>query len=137
MSDADTRARVTESLNAQADGRTDRPGVYALRIDTPSGGVETHARRWLAAGYETTPPYLAAIVDASQVVYVGAATSVRDRLDDHLAGDVRQATLPTVYGIDDLDGVWWYDDKEAAFGAEQSIRDAIACEHPGWFVHAN
>ena len=137
MTDAETRARVTESLNAQADGRTDRPGVYALLIDTPDAGFETHARRWLAAGYETTPPYLDAIVDASQVVYVGAAKSVRDRLDDHLAGEVRKATLPSVYEIQDLDGVWWYDDADAAFTAEQSIRDDIAREHPGWFVFAN
>ena len=136
MSDAATRARVTESLNQQADGPTTRAGVYALLIDTPSGGFETHARRWLAAGYETTPPYLAAIVDTSRVIYVGAAKSVRDRVDDHLAGEVRKATLPSVYGIEDLDGVWWYDDKEAAFAAEQSIRDDIAAEHPGWFVHA-
>jgi len=136
VTDADTRARVTEALNQQADGPTDRPGVYALVIDTPDGGFEAHARAWLAAGYETTPPYLPAIVDASRTIYVGAARSVRDRLDDHLAGDVRQATLPTVYGIQTLDGVWWYDDPDAAFGAEQSIRDDIAAEHPGWFVHA-
>jgi predicted GIY-YIG superfamily endonuclease len=136
MSNTDTRTRVTESLAKQADGRTDRPGVYALLIDTPDAGFETHARRWLAAGYETTPPYLPAIVDAERVVYVGAAKSVRDRLEDHLAGDVRKATLPTVYDITDLDGVWWYDDADAAFGAEQSIRDDIAREHPGWYVHA-
>lgn len=136
MTDAETRARVTESLNQQADGRTDRPGVYALLIDTPSGGFETHARRWLAAGYETTPPYLAAIVDAERVVYVGAAKSVRERLEDHLAGDVRKATLPSVYDIADLHGVWFYESTEVAFTAEQEMRDYIAGEHPGWFVHA-
>lgn len=130
------RLSLTESLLQQAaDGRSpSSSGVYALDIDIPDAGFETHARLWLKH-YESTPPYLGAIVDSSKCVYVGAARSVRDRLEDHIAKDVRKATLPTVYGINGLHGVWWYDSKEEAFSWEQSIRDELAEDNPTWFVH--
>jgi len=95
-------------------GSADAEGCYALEIATPDAGHETHARRWADAGYETMPPFLDRLVDASRVLYVGRASSVRDRLEDHLAGDVRTASLPKVYEVRGIEGVRWGENTDHA-----------------------
>jgi len=125
---------LSEALAAHTDESADRPGCYALSIATPQGGYETHARRWLDAGYESPPPYLGAIVDAAEVVYVGRAASVRDRLEDHLRGDKRRASLPSVYDVRGILAVRWGENTDHA---ERVFADDLAAElGPAAYVHS-
>jgi len=124
---------LTEALAEHADGRTDAPGCYALDIATPEGGHETHARAWLDAGYETPPPYLDAIVDADRVLYVGRSANVRDRIADHLSGEVRKATLPSVYDVRGIYDVRWGENSDTA---ERQFADDLRHETGAdTFVH--
>jgi len=112
------------------------PGVYALAIDVPDGGVETLARDWLDH-YPATPPYLRTLVDAERVIYVGAAKNVRARIEDHLQGDVRKASLPRVWGVSDVVRVWWFEDADRAFEREHGL--AMDLDHDtdvGTYVHS-
>jgi len=113
---------LSEALAEHTDGSADAPGVYALEIATPDAGYETHARRWLEC-YESTPPYLGAIVDADRVIYVGRAASVRSRIEDHLAGEKRKATLPTVYEVRGIHGVRFGENTDHA---EQRYADELS-----------
>jgi len=109
----DDDALLSEALAPHADGSTDRPGCYALEIATPDGGHETHAREWLQH-YDSTPPYLDRLVDAARVVYVGRSADVRSRIEDHLRGDVRKATLPTVYAVRGIGSIRWGENTDHA-----------------------
>jgi len=82
-----------------------RPGTYALQVKTPDD-VETLARQWrthvdAALADESTEQ-----LTADCVCYVGASQHVYDRLQDHAAGDVRQATFLSVFPPVDVVGVW-------------------------------
>jgi len=126
---------LSEALadHTDADHAADAPGVYALELSTPTGGHETHARRWLEH-YESTPAYLGAIVDADRVVYVGRSSSVRGRLEDHLRGKVRQATLPKVYEVWGIVGVRWGTNTDHA---ERTYADDLRAElGQSAFVHS-
>ena len=132
----DDDALLSEALAQHvADGdSTDRPGCYALDIAVPDEGHEAHARRWLTAGYGTVPPYLPQIVDADRVVYVGRASSVRDRLEDHLGGGVREASLPSVYEPKGIYRVRWGENTDHA---ERVFADDIRAElGPTTYVHS-
>lgn len=120
----DDDALLSEALAEHTDGSADRPGCYALSIATPDGGHETHARRWLVSGYPV-PPYLPQIVDVDEVVYVGRASSVRDRIEDHLRGDVRKASLPTVYAVRGIVAVRWGENTDHA---ERQFADDLQTE---------
>jgi len=105
----DENALLSEALapHVPTAGSASDPGCYALNIETPAGGHETHARVWLESGYEETPPYLQQIADASRVIYVGRSSNVRQRIQEHLDGDTRKATLPSVYEVFGICGVQW------------------------------
>jgi len=118
----DNDVLLSEALAEHTDGSADAPGCYALEIATPDGDYETHARRWLEC-YESTPPYLGAIVDADRVIYVGRAASVRSRIEDHLAGEKRKATLPTVYEVRGIHGVRFGENTDHA---EQRYADELS-----------
>jgi len=125
---------LSEALAEHTDDTADAPGCYALDIAVPDAGFETHARRWMRSGYESTPPYLSRIVDADAIVYVGRAASVRDRIEDHLAGDVRTASLPSVYDVRSILAVRWGTNTDHA---EQVFADDLRAElGPNAFVHS-
>jgi len=129
----DDSALLSEALAEHSDGPTDRPGCYALNIATPDANYQTHARRWVRAGYQSPPPYLATIVKADALVYVGRSGNVRGRIEDHLNTDKRQATLPTVYDVRSIRGVRWGDNSDHA---ERQYADELRREtDAATFVH--
>jgi hypothetical protein len=132
----DDDALLSEALapHVDADAESSDPGCYALAIAVPDEGHDEHARRWLEAGYGTVPPYLPQIVECEEVVYVGRSSNVRVRLEEHLAGRVRTASLPSVYDVKGIVGVRWgaNDDHH-----ERNYRDDLAAElGPNAYVHA-
>jgi len=130
----DDDALLSEALAEHADDTADAPGCYALSIAVPDEGHEEHARRWLTAGYGSVPPYLPQIVTAEEVVYVGRASSVRDRLEDHLTGHARTASLPSVYEVRSILAVRWGKNTDHA---EQSFADDLRAElGPNAYVHS-
>jgi len=102
----DDHALLSEALAPHvADGHSaSEPGVYALEIATPNAGHEEHSRLWLRR-YDRVPPYLDKIVDADHVVYVGRSANVRRRISEHVSGEVRRASLPSVYDVRDVYGL--------------------------------
>jgi len=111
-------------------------GVYALEIDLPDKPKEQLQRDWLQY-YETLPPYFHRLLDCHTAIYVGAASDVQARLEDHLDGQVRKASLPTVFNVTGLRSVEWYDTTDAAFQAEYNTARMIDKEtRPTVYVHS-
>lgn len=130
----DDDALLSEALapHVPADRSPSDAGCYALAIAAPDAGYETHSRAWLEH-YDSVPPYLQQIVDARRVVYVGRSSNVRARLSEHLRGEVRQATIPTVYEIGGVVGVDWGENTDHA---ERSYADELRQELRGdTYVH--
>ena len=116
------------------DGHATDPGVYALDIAVPDEGHESHARRWLTSGYGTVPPFLPQLVACDKAVYVGRSSNVRARLEDHLEGRVRTASLPSVYEIRGIDSVEWGENSDTA---ERQYADELAVQYgPDVYVHS-
>jgi len=92
------------------------PGVYALVVQLPDSREAVEAA-W-SESYDTLPDYVDRLVEADRAIYVGATGGVRDRINDHREGKVRQATLPHIFGVVDIYGAWYHDSTEAAFEAE-------------------
>ena len=89
------------------------PGVYALELAVPD--IPAAVREaWLAV-HDVLPgeDLDKRLASASQVVYVGAAGNVYDRLTDHVGGQVRQAALLEVFDPVGIVNVWPYDDPRA------------------------
>ena len=128
--------QITEQLAQETpdDRVSDSPGCYALEIPVPDGR-ETIAREWLAH-FETLPPYFAPMCDAERVIYVGAAKSVRDRIDEHCQSDVRKATLPSVFGVDGLVRVWWFGSMDEAMQNEYNCAAELNRELNSAYAHS-
>lgn len=88
-------------------------GVYALALETP--GLGTFRDRWYGV-YKSEPPRgLIEAVDLKRaLIYVGATGNLRDRLHDHVAGDVRRVKLLAVCPPVGVVDVWRYDSFDAA-----------------------
>jgi len=99
------------------------PGCYALVVDLPADreAVEAAWLKW----YDSLPEYVDQLVEADRAIYVGATGGVRDRINDHREGKVRQATLPHVFGLVDIYGAWFHDSSEDAFDAEYNRAASI------------
>jgi predicted GIY-YIG superfamily endonuclease len=106
------------------------PAVYALRLHKPA-----NLEAALAEHYAETPPWLDDAVAAEQLVYVGAAARLLDRLEDHVQRNVRTVGLLEVCDIADIFSVWPFDDRDRAFERESGIALALQNEHPSWYVH--
>jgi predicted GIY-YIG superfamily endonuclease len=122
-------ALVSETLLRHADGRhaTTDPGVYVLRCCDVGESVEAHARAWRDAGYEDThPDDLDRLAAADRLLYVGAASNVRSRLEDHAVGEKRQGAFTTAYPPFTVVGVEWFDSPDRAFERERRIAMQLA-----------
>lgn len=108
-----------------------QPGVYALTLKRP----EDVADRW-DCEFDVRPPWFDDFRGAARVVYVGATADLLSRLKDHRDGQVRQATILRVCGIDGLHTVWVCDTADAAFAAEYNMMTMLRREHPEWYVHS-
>lgn len=107
------------------------PAVYALRLTRP----DNIGDRWDRV-YDHRPNYWADLVDASGVVYVGAAKDLLARLNDHNDADVRQIALSEVCTIAGLRNVWWVDNANRRFIEESQIATMLQNERPDLYVHS-
>lgn len=134
MNNTDATERLLQCAN-DADAEPSDPGVYALEIELPDAEAEVKAA-W-REGFDNDPPYMHRLIDCGRAIYVGAAADVQSRIEDHLDGDVRKATLPSVFGVHWIREVRWYDSKEAAFQAEYNVASDIDRDTPPTtYVHS-
>jgi len=111
------------------------PGCYALEIDLPDDANKV-ADMW-HEHYEELPPYYHRLVDCHTAIYVGAASDVQARLEDHLDKEVRKASLPTVFRVTGLRDVSWYTNTEDAFQMEyNTARDIDRETDPLTYTHS-
>jgi len=113
---------LSEALASHTTDRHDGTdsGVYALRCCSPGDTVEEHHRRWRDY-YDVVPETIDRLASADQLAYVGAASNVRARLEDHISGDVRQAAFTTVYPPYSIVSVTWTHNTDAAFERELRV----------------
>jgi len=89
----------------------------------------------VAEGFENvideTPPEttLERLADAPRVAYVGASTDVYSRLQDHVAGDSRQATFLEAFAA--VDVVYVFPTKSPF---EQEYNTAAELSRAGWTI---
>jgi predicted GIY-YIG superfamily endonuclease len=108
------------------------PGVYVLRCCSPGGTLAAHARAWRQAGYrDAHPDQMDRLASANRLVYVGAATTLRERIADHINGGRRQTAFLSVYPVFDVAGVEWTDQP---FERETRVAMHLADEYPTWAV---
>lgn len=107
-----------------------KPGVYCLLLDRPDDLAEQWDRR-----FDTRPDYWDKFVNATQVAYVGAASDVLRRLEEHKQADKRKAALLEVCEIDDLRNIWWFNTQQRAFERESGLALWLANSRPSWYVH--
>jgi len=124
---------LSEHVEAQgfAPSELRGPGVYTLRCCRPDDPGAAWDRE-----FDARPEYLANIVLAERVAYVGAAADVYARLADHVAGDVRKARLLEVCPPHSLFDVVPFDTAERAFTREKGIAMDLQHEHETWYVHS-
>lgn len=101
------------------------PGCYALEVAIPDRG-EQIARYWHRHHDHAPEGFYRRLADAEQVLYVGAAKDVYERLCDHIAGEVRQATFLKAYPAVSLHSIWPKEVPERAFIEEQAVARALS-----------
>lgn len=109
---------LPSDLEAFADEYDDMtgPAVYALDLEPP---VDVPAT-W-DGNFDHRPEYWERLVHAETWVYVGAASNVLRRLEEHRDGDVRKAILPSIAADCSLRNVWWCMSEIEAFERESGI----------------
>jgi len=107
------------------------PGVYTLRCCRPDDPTAA----WDEI-FDHRSQYVDEMIDASEIVYVGAAKDVYDRLTDHVAGDVRQTALLRVCPPHNLIDVQLFDSADKAFMRESGIATQLQNQNPSWYVHS-
>lgn len=118
-------------------GDWNRPGCYALSLDTPDFAIR-FAERW-DDHYDVSAPsgLSSAIQGGYDIVYVGATAHLRDRLQDHADGDVRQAGVCAVCPPTGVVAVWPEDTAALAFERERRRAVAYREAHDGVAVVCN
>lgn len=106
------------------------PAVYALKLYRPPDVGAAWDRE-----FDTRPPWFEEFRDAGEVFYVGAASDLLHRLEDHRDGEVRTAALLRVCDIAALHAVFWFDSADRAFERESGIALMFQRERPDAFVH--
>ena len=105
-----------------------REGAYALVLERPddfgSAWDDRHDRR---------PGWFDAARTADTLCYVGGASDVLARLEDHRDGDVRTTVLTEVCDFDRLHTVWWADDDPYVV-VEFRLAKMLMNERPRWYV---
>jgi len=106
------------------------PGVYSLYLKKPENVQEAWDNE-----FDNTPDYVDMLESKPTTVYVGAASNVMRRLEEHRDGDKRKAALLRICEIDGIHTIWWFDHKEQAFLKERTMADMLSQERPDWYVH--
>lgn len=107
------------------------PAVYALKLYRPPDVGAAWDRE-----FDTRPPWFEEFRDAGEVFYVGAASDLLHRLEDHRDGEVRTAALLRVCDIAALRNVWWMPSADIAFERESGIALELQHEYPNVYVHS-
>lgn len=113
-------------------GQLSGPAVYALDITRPDDLGDAWDNH-----YDHRPPWFDRLRDASHAVYVGAASNVLRRLEEHRDSEVRKATLPTVAADVSLRNCWFFKDKTRAFERESNVAIRLRIHLEDTFVHSN
>jgi predicted GIY-YIG superfamily endonuclease len=92
----------------------DLPGCYVLRYEPPENSTDA-----VDAAFETRPPWTEALAECSHCLYVGEATNVMRRLEDHNNQNKRLTTLSRI-GCEPvgIEAIEYHASKEAAEHAE-------------------
>lgn len=106
------------------------PGVYCLTLSRPTNLEDAWNRQ-----FDTRPEYWGDLTYCTQVAYVGAASDVLRRLEEHRDGNKRKAALLEVCEIDELRNIWWFDSTDTAFERESKLALWLQNSRPSWYVH--
>ena len=106
------------------------PGCYCLTLDAP----DDITTAW-ETEFDVRPPWVDQIAITRETWYVGAASDVLARLEDHRDGEVRKAAILRLCDIDGLRNVWWYPNKDEAFIRESKIAIDLQNAYPDTYVH--
>jgi len=129
MPDRLTELDVTEQLLQQTDDPT-QPGVYVLALDSPGPSLHAHARRWWHEYQTVHPEDVAGLVGVRRMLYVGAASNLQSRLEDHARADVRRSTWLSVYPPVGVRQVVVSERVDSAFEAETQMAYGLADTTP-------
>ena len=105
--------------------------VYALCLSRP----DDLAQAW-DAEFDHRPDYWDELVEAQNVVYVGAAKNLISRLEDHHNQDVRKTVLTAVCDVEGLRNVWWCSDMDHAIQEESKLSIMMQNQYADTYVHS-
>lgn len=125
----DPRTIPTEQLLGQVDDPT-QAGIYVLSLDTPGPSLQAHARRWYGEYQTVHPDDVGGLAGTERLLYVGAASDLQDRLEDHVQGDVRKSAWLSVYPPTRLVTVSVSPDVRRAFEHETQTAHGVAGATP-------
>jgi predicted GIY-YIG superfamily endonuclease len=123
------RTIPTEQLLKQVTDPT-RPGVYILELDSPGPDLHGHARRWYDEYQTVHPDDVGGLAGTDRLLYVGAAATLQERLEDHVRGDTRTSTWLSVYPPTELVAALPESTASRAFVAESQIAHDEARRSP-------
>jgi predicted GIY-YIG superfamily endonuclease len=113
-----------------------RPGVYALEYSTPNTtDKETYIDLWTTE-FDVTPGFIHLIAERSRLLYVGAATDVYERLQEHLATPNRSSTLSTVFPIHSIYDITFTNSADKAFEREYTVASTLSREITDAYIHS-
>lgn len=101
-------------------------GAYALILDRPQD-LQAAWEQY----YDERPDYWRALQDAATVYYVGGASDLLSRLEDHRNGEVRQTVLTRVCDIQGLQVAWVAEDGDA-----EKAREVLEPRMARWLARA-
>lgn len=126
---------LPEDLTPYTNGHDDlhSAGCYAIYLNRPSALADAWDEK-----YDTRPPYWQQLTEADRVLYVGGASDLLARLEDHRDGGVRETALTKICEVTGLHTVWVCEDADTAFNIEEPrLARMLQEEYPSWFVHQN
>lgn len=129
----DPRTIPTEQLFEQTENPT-QPGLYVLELDNPGSDLHDHARRWYANHQAVHPVEVGGLVGTERLLYVGAASNLQSRLEDHVQADARKSTWLAVYPPVELVQASELGTTSQAFGTETQKAYELADRTPGTTV---
>lgn len=112
-------------------------GVYALELERPASLADVWDQH-----YDTRPPYWSDLMQAEKCLYVGGASDLLSRLEDHRDNEdptkdtKRQTALTRVCEVRGLHTAWLADSPEHAFEIlEPRLARWLQSSHSSWYVH--
>ena len=128
---------LPSDLSPYTDGDNHQPGAYALRLGRPldlESAWEQH--------YDERPPYWDQLMTADSVYYVGGASDLLSRLEDHRNNDdpdkdsKRKTVLTRVCNVTALQTAWPADNATEAFElVEPRLARSLQNVQPASYVH--